>query len=480
MSGFRFPSLSVLLLVSFVLVLTPLVLALGSALYSLERLTGESQTVVYHAVNVTQASRMLLEHLTAMERSAKQALILEDPALFDRYRQLHQTLVSELAGLAKMAKGEPELRKRLRRLEGDEFDLFAQLSDPKLDRRTKLAVADQFRRLHQQAEHIWELSVQLVGRHLRALEERSRQARQLTIGHLVVLLPVALGLVAVFIYLITRPMKQLDVAIRKLGDRDFDQPIVVQGPRDLEALGQRLDWLRLRLRMLEAEKRRFLRNVSHELKTPLANVHEGAELLADRVVGDLNTEQEEIVRIIGANAGRLYRMIEDLIRYSQLQNTETVQKPQQVDLRRLVEDVLEDYRVRLRVNEIRVRKQLGACRLFGFAEQLRSLIDNLLSNAVKYSPRGGVIALKLYRRKGNVIFEVRDQGPGIPPEERERVFDALYQGRLGRQMGVEGTGLGLSIVNECAMIHRGRVEIVDVAGWGACLRVTLPLDGVRV
>ncbi|BCX80498.1 two-component system, NtrC family, sensor histidine kinase GlrK [Methylomarinovum caldicuralii] len=480
MKRLRFPSLSVLLLVSFILVLAPLILALGSALYSLEQLTGQSQRVVYQAVSLTQASRMLLERLTAMERSVKQALILEDAALFEHYRKLRQTFVSELQGLAKMSAGEPELRRLLRRLEGDEFDLYAQLSDPKLDRQTKLAVADQLAQLRQLAERIWELSIQLVGRHLQNLEERSRQARQQTMRHLVILLPVALGLVAVFIYLITRPMKQLDAAIRKLGDRDFDQPIVVQGPRDLESLGQRLDWLRLRLRMLEAEKRRFMRNISHELKTPLANVHEGTELLADRVVGDLNTEQEEIVRIIGVNAGRLYRMIEDLIRYSQLQSTETVQKPQQVDMHRLVDDVLEDYRVRLRVNEIQVRKQLESCQLFGFAEQLRSMIDNLLSNAVKYSPRGGVIELKLQRRKGNVIFEIRDQGPGIPPEERERVFDALYQGRLGKRMGIEGTGLGLSIVNECAMIHRGRVEIVDVEGWGACLRVTLPVDGVRI
>ncbi len=478
MNRLRLPSLRTLLLLSFVLVLLPLILALGSALYSLENLTGYSREAVYRSVRVTQGGRLLLEQLTAMERSAKQALILDDAVLFDHYRRARETLTAELRALLDVAAHEPDMYRLLRRLEGDEFDLYAMLLDPRMTKETKLAVADQFRRLRRLANEVWQLSISLVGRDLAALERHSVQARQETLGHLMILLPVAGVLMVFFIYLLNRPIRQLDAAIRKLGDRDFERPIVVQGPRDLEALGQRLDWLRVRLRMLEAEKHRFMRNISHELKTPLANINEGGELLADQVVGELNTEQAEIVRIIVDNAGRLYRIIEDLIRYSQLQGADTALRPQVIDMARLVDEVVSEYQARLKLNEIRLQRRVESVEIRGFPKLLRSMVDNLLSNAVKYSPQEGIIEISLSKKGDRMIFEIADQGPGIPPDERGRIFDALYQGRVGRRMGIEGTGVGLAIVNECVVSHRGRIEIVERAGWGACFRVTLPLDGV--
>ncbi len=478
MSRLRLPSLRTLLLLSFVLVLLPLILALGSALYSLENLTGYSREAVYRSVRVTQGGRLLLEQLTAMERSAKQALILDDPALFDHYRRARETLKAELRALLDAAARDAEMYRLLRRLEGYEFDLYAMLIEPRMAKETKLAVADQFRQLRRLANDVWQLSISLVGKNLEALDRHSLQARRQTMSHLMILLPVAGVLMIFFIYLLNRPIRQLDAAIRKLGDRDFEQPIVVQGPRDLEALGQRLDWLRIRLRMLEAEKQRFMRNISHELKTPLANINEGGELLADHVVGELNTEQAEIVRIIVDNAGRLYRMIEDLIRYSQLQDTDTVLRPQMIDMAQLVDEVINEYEARLKLNEIHLHRRIESVEIRGFPELLRSMVDNLLSNAVKYSPQGGIIEIGLFKKGGRMIFEITDQGPGIPHDERGRIFDALYQGRVGRRMGIEGTGVGLAIVNECVMLHRGRIEILDREGWGACFRVTLPLDGV--
>lgn len=477
---FRFPSLVTLLLVGFSLVLLPLLLALGSALYSLEKLTSYSQTVVYRSVRMTHSSRMLLEHLIAMERSAKQYLILADPALFEYYRDMRKTFAVELEGLRSVIK-EADLLRLVAKLEGYEFDLYMIFMDPRIAMQTKIGEADQFPILRQLANQIWHLSNLIVAKNLEALEQRSKRGQQQTLQHLMIMMPIALLLLVFFVVLITRPIRQLDAAIRKLGDKGLDQPIKVQGPRDLEALGRRLEWLRIRLSMLEAEKQRFMRNISHELKTPLANIHEGVELLADQVVGKLTPEQAEIVRIVFDNTTRLYRMIEDLIRYSQLQRVDEAMRPQGVDMKLLVEEVIEDYRVRLRAKEIRLQSRLAAVEFHGFPELLRPMIDNLLSNAVKYSPRGSEIIVALFQRKGMMYFEVQDQGPGIPPEERKRVFDALYQGSTGRQLGIEGTGLGLAIVNECVAIHHGQVEILDPPQRrGTCFRVVIPLDGVLV
>ena len=461
------------------MVMLPLILALWSALYSIEKMSGYSQEVVYQSVQMTQGSRMLLEQLIAMERSAKQFLILEDPSFWETFKHNRESFLVALAGLLDAGKRYPDLERKLRKLEGYEFDLYTMLLDPRLDIPSKLVAADQYGGLRDLAEDIWRLSISLIGKNLQQLEVRSEQARQQTLRNLMILMPVAVVLLVFFVYLIIRPIRQLKAAIRKLGERYFDEPIVVQGPKDLEALGQALDWMRTRLRMLEAEKQRFMRNISHELKTPLANIHEGVELLHDRVVGELNTEQDEIVQIIAGNTTKLYRMIEDLIRYSQMQQVEENLRTQVINMALLVQEVIEEYTDRLRINNIRIKSRLEPVEIRGFPAFLRTMVDNLLSNAVKYSPPNSEIQVNLYRKDGMLYFEVLDQGPGIPPEERKRVFDALYLGNMGRKLEIEGTGLGLAIVNESVIMHRGQVEILDSPkGKGAWFRVTLPLNGV--
>ena len=117
--------------------------------------------------------------------------------------------------------------------------------------------------------------------------------------------------------LIARPIRQLDQAIRQMGTADFTHAIEVNGPQDLRYVGQRLEWLRTRLNELEQQQTRFLRHVSHELKTPLTAVREGAELLRDNVGGRLSPEQQEIVRIVRENTLSLQKLIEDLLTYHQ-------------------------------------------------------------------------------------------------------------------------------------------------------------------
>ncbi len=125
-----------------------------------------------------------------------------------------------------------------------------------------------------------------------------------------------------FAVLIARPIRQLDQAIRRMGTADFTHAIEVNGPQDLRYLGQRLEWLRTRLNELEQQQTRFLRHVSHELKTPLTAVREGAELLRDNVGGRLSPEQQEIVRIVRENTLSLQKLIEDLLTYHQTRAVE--------------------------------------------------------------------------------------------------------------------------------------------------------------
>jgi two-component system, NtrC family, sensor histidine kinase GlrK len=114
--------------------------------------------------------------------------------------------------------------------------------------------------------------------------------------------------------------------------------------------------------------------------------------------------------------------------------------------------------------------------VWGDDAKLRAVIDNLMSNALKYSPDGGKIRIILQRHNGCAVLDVMDSGPGIALTERDRVFEAFYQGQQRQGGHIEGSGLGLSIAREYLMAHQGTIELIDDVSQGAHFRVTLPVQ----
>ncbi|MDD5035942.1 MAG: HAMP domain-containing sensor histidine kinase, partial [Methylococcaceae bacterium] len=293
-----------------------------------------------------------------------------------------------------------------------------------------------------------------------------------------VLLPISLVLLTIFVYVLHQPLRQMDHVIRTLGAGNFTHPIRVYGPRDLEFLGERLEWLRTRLNDLEMAKQGFMRNVSHEIKTPLATIHEGTDLLLDEVVGELNQEQRDIARILANSTKKLDALIVELIHYSQLNARMEYQKFVLVDMRQLMSSLIDEYQLQFRSKSITTAESLEAVEIMGSREQLHAIFDNLLSNATKYSPPGGEIRIGLRKEGGHMELEIEDDGPGIDPDERAHVFEPFFQGRAAREFGVKGTGFGLAIVAECVASHHGKVEVLGSAedDAGARIRVRLPLS----
>jgi two-component system sensor histidine kinase GlrK len=272
----------------------------------------------------------------------------------------------------------------------------------------------------------------------------------------------ALALAILFAVLIARPIRQLDLAVRRMGTADFTHAIEVNGPQDLRYLGQRLEWLRSRLQELEEQQNRFLRHVSHELKTPLTAVREGAELLRDNVGGTLSSEQREIVRIVRENSLSLQKLIEDLLTFHQ---TRAMGPPTlgTVSLPDVVRLVVKEHKLAAIARLVTVSANLGSASVIGDTEKIRTVVDNLVSNAIKYSPRSGTIALDLGIENRFAVLDVIDEGPGIEREERQRIFESFYQGRPPAEGRVKGSGLGLAIAREYALVHGGRIEASDRA-----------------
>jgi two-component system sensor histidine kinase GlrK len=281
---------------------------------------------------------------------------------------------------------------------------------------------------------------------------------------------------------IARPIAEIDAAIRQLGGADFSRQIAVRGPEDLRYLGRRLDWLRRRLDEFETQKNRFLRHVSHELKTPLTALREGAELLHDEVGGPLTPTQRQVVGIMRDNSVKLQRLIEELLDYQRALHAAASLEVHTIELDVLIADAARAHQLAAAAKGLRLVIEAPHVTLDADPEKLRSIVDNLVSNAVKFTPPGGTISIEARAAGGEAVIEVKDSGPGVAPEDRDSIFNLFFRGRTRQQNsasgGVKSSGLGLAIARELVEAHGGRITVVPDAS-GGHFRVTLPRRSAR-
>jgi two-component system sensor histidine kinase GlrK len=463
------------ILLGFLLVSLPLLYALGELILSLDQLQTQGREAVQQASQAGRASRQLFEQTGTLERIVRQHLILEDSALLDDYDRVRQEFRSTAAQLALLPL-DPEPLAALAALTDSEGRLRGLLTLPQRSAETQAQLAEGYARLADGARTMLTATNRLTESAIERLQEIATQGRQKWLYLALATVAIALALAILFAVLIARPIRQLDQAIRRMGTADFGHRIEVNGPQDLRYLGQRLEWLRSRLHDLEEQQNRFLRHVSHELKTPLTAVREGAELLRDNVGGKLSPEQREIVGIVRQNTLSLQKLIEDLLNYHQARALEP-QAAGSISMFEVVRRVLSEHKLAALARMVTFEQQLAPARVVGDAVKLRTIVDNLVSNAIKYSPRSASIVVALGTERGFAVLDVVDRGPGIDRQERERIFDSFYQGRPPVDGRVKGSGLGLAIAREYALAHGGRIEVRDRADHepGAHFRLWLPL-----
>jgi two-component system, NtrC family, sensor histidine kinase GlrK len=468
------------ILLGFLLVSLPLVYALAELILSLDRLESQGRQEVLQAAQAGRTSRLLYEQATTLERIARQHLILEDSALLDEYAHLREDFRQTTRQLAALPL-EPGWQETLERLADRESRLHKLLTAPERGPQVADELADGYAKLVDGAQSMLAATNQLTQRAIERLQETATQGREKWIYVGIATVGIAIALAIVFATLIARPIRQLDLAIRQMGSADFTHAIKVTGPQDLRYVGQRLDWLRGRLSDLEQQQARFLRHVSHELKTPLTAVREGAELLRDDIGGKLTPEQRDIVRIVRDNTLSLQKLIEDLLAYQQTRAMEpAVLGP--VALPDVVTRVVKEQRLAALARMVTFEANLRPATVIGDAEKLRTIVDNLLSNAIKYSPRNGSVELTVGVKDGLAVFDVIDEGRGVVAADRSRIFESFYRGPPPVDGRIKGSGLGLAIAREYALAQGGRIEVTGRRDGksGAWFRLSLPLAATEL
>jgi len=462
-------SLLRLILLGNVLVALPLLAAIVYVFFNIAQLTRQSEMLTHEASVAARQGHELIEEISALERILRQYEVLGDASLLEEYAVARKEWISvgnDYAGISLLA----GLRSQILAVLDAESEGFAAFTAGKKNSRDVRAdlveltkrlskLLDEAGRLADGALSAFRAEVDTLRRHL--------------------LIALGIGLVAMLLFvvfsrlLLARVLWGFENAVQMLGEGKLENEIRLEGPEDMRVVGRRLDWLRRRLLDLEQQRVLVLRHVSHELKTPLAALREGASLLTERAAGPLTQGQEKIVDIMSSNSLRLQSLIDGLLKLQQAGHVQQRIEPVRVRLDELIQQVVTTHQLAARSKQLRFAGALAPLTVSGGREELTAVVDNLVSNAIKYSPEGGAVELSLVESNRQAIFDVTDHGSGIPEGEREQVFEPFY--RANNSRGVAGVGLGLAIAREFATAHRGMLELLD-APVGTHFRLTLPLS----
>jgi signal transduction histidine kinase len=278
------------------------------------------------------------------------------------------------------------------------------------------------------------------------------------------------------------PIQRIDDRLAAIASGDFSGRVEVENRDELGALGANVNRMNDELRRLYTEleaasqhKSEFLANMSHELRTPLNAIIGFSQVLRDEMVGSVNAKQAEYLDDITSSGNHLLSLINDVLDLSKVEAGQVELEVHPFSLREALERGV--VMVRERATEDGVRVAFVADPevdvVAGDERRIKQVIFNLLSNAVKFTPAGGEVDVSATRANGEVRVSVADTGPGIAPEDRERIFEEFQQSETGVGLR-EGTGLGLALSKRYVELHGGRIWVESELGRGSTFTFALP------
>lgn len=470
-------SIQQLAILGFALVVLPLAVGLVSTVLQVDRLALGMEKTLGNTTQAVEAGRLIASQALSMERNAEQYLLLGDVALLLRYESSRKRLSKEIRRLEVLSTDDT-LSHRLELLRQREEALYRKLLDTPDEAlgKARLAASD---RISEVVRTIPLEVTRMVARNSERMNQRVTEVQEKLLWQALALIPLALLMAALFGTLVSRPLRRLGAAIRRLGEGRFSEPVEIKGPQDIRQLAEELEWMRQQLAALDEQKLQFLRHISHELKTPLTAIREGAGLLHEEVTGRLTPEQKEVTRILEESSHQLQGQVESLLNFNLALAQQQRGEGHPLDLAPLIRSVAERHNLSAQARNIRLELELQPAWVSAVEGQLRLIADNLLSNAIKYTPDGGQVRVTLRCAGERVELDVSNSGAGISREDRPHIFEPFYQGKSISHGPLKGTGLGLSIVLHYVMLNEGEVKLLEVEE-GACFRVTFPsLEGNR-
>jgi two-component system sensor histidine kinase GlrK len=461
-------SLRQLVLMAFLLVLLPLLVLAYQAYQSLGHLSTQAADINRTTLADARRSQAMTSVALEMERSYRQYCVLDDATLaklYQRQRKQYAQMLGDHAAILPDARYSQALD-----------ELLIQLSDIQCKNSVPAQKAsDLLAQFSGSNAEMVQATRDVIFSRGQQLQKDIAERGQFFGWQSLLLFLVSVMLVVLFTRMIIGPVKGIERMINRLGEgRPLGDVVLFKGPRELRSLAQRIIWLSERLAWLESQRHEFLRHISHELKTPLASMCEGTELLADEVAGPLTPDQKEVVTILDNSSRHLQSLIEQLLDYNRKLSDGPGQL-ENVELAEMVEDVITAHRLLARTKMMGTETDLQADICWAEPTLLMRVLDNLYSNAVHYGEESGTIWIRSHQVNNRVQIDIANTGTSIPQSESTMIFEPFFQGSHQRKGAVKGSGLGLSIAQDCIRRMQGDLQLVTVDYAAVCFRVELPL-----
>lgn len=286
------------------------------------------------------------------------------------------------------------------------------------------------------------------------------------------------GAVAAFLGLalsraITRPVDQIRGAAGRLARGEFSFRVPGQAMPEMDELGRAFNHMALALEEGQSTRRLFSAAAAHELKSPLASI----KAMIQSLLGQKGQDEDvyrEFLEDMERDVDRLTHLSESLLVLARLEQGRAVLRREQIPISQLVAQAAWPMSRRAATRDVSIQVSIADGKASLDGELVELALVNLLDNAVKYSPEGGIITVSSRARNGGVEIEVVDQGPGVLPQEIDRIFDRFYRPDQARARHTGGTGLGLALVQEVVELHGGRVRAWSEPGQGMTVSMWFP------
>ncbi|MGH2725276.1 MAG: HAMP domain-containing sensor histidine kinase [Actinomycetota bacterium] len=287
----------------------------------------------------------------------------------------------------------------------------------------------------------------------------------------------ALGMVQILARGMTSPLRDMVAATRAMARGDYSRRVRATSRDEVGELARAFNTMAAELAETERLRRDLVANVSHELRTPITAL----QVVLENLVDDVEPPDPETLRTMLAQTQRLGALINQLLDLSRLEAGTVPLERRSFEVGPVLRQAVEESRLQVeRATDRRVRLSVSidppGLRAHGDPERIHQVVANLLENAVRHSPEDGEVVVATRAHRDLVRIEVRDQGPGIPEEEAERVFERFYRGATGESVR-GGTGLGLAIARWIVDLHGGDIRAEPNVPHGCRMVVALPKDG---
>ena len=278
-------------------------------------------------------------------------------------------------------------------------------------------------------------------------------------------------------HVVTSPLNQFVVAAQEISKGNFDNKLAVKGTSEIDQLANAMNYMCSQLELLEAKRRKFVSDASHELKTPMATI----KLICDSITASESPNMEmvqDFLSDLSDEVDRLTRIIEKLLLLTKMDSKEMQLSPELTDFGMMLQRIKNKLKPMAMSKNITLSVDAGTNLppVMLDYDRIWEAVYNVVDNAIKYSKIGSTVKLKADADEKELTLCVLDSGKGIPDEHKDRIFERFYRLDDSRTRETGGTGLGLSIAKEALVLHGGSIRVEDNAEGGSCFVITLPVN----